>query len=71
VVPFIIKPKIEENNRLEDSYEQQLNQYEAIRICPSSEFYLKLQYVSKSDDNSLQFSDIITPHRKYKWEIEQ
>jgi len=27
--------------------------------------------VTKSDDASLHFSDILTPHRKYLWEIYQ
>lgn len=41
VTPFAIKPKIEEETRLMDLNEQEYLD-PTIRICPSSEFYLKL-----------------------------
>jgi hypothetical protein len=54
------------------SYEEddQLNFESTIRICPKSDFPLKLSLVSKEENTSLKFSDVKTPHRKYLWHID-
>jgi hypothetical protein len=70
VIPFVIQSKNKEELIKFDEDDDQLNIESTIRICPKSDFPLKLSLVSKAENTSLVFTDVVTPNRKYLWHID-
>lgn len=71
VIPFVIHPKNIDATSISESKDGVHLYSEIIRICPTSEFKLELKTQSKSESSGLTLTSVLTPSRKYLWNIDE